>query len=179
VPGKPPQSSSATSTGGPVEILVRDERLPLPRDVRVAIADDCRDAQRRTSSSGCCHANPRPLRGPVSSSTVAHVTVRARLEPASGYQLRHAAATAMRRAGVPPSGISHLLCHQHWHGIPLRAIDLDELGSATPAWRRPPHDRTPRPGSRLSCPAAGGGLQDGEVWGRRWTASLATSRAPG
>jgi hypothetical protein len=56
----------------------------------------------------------------VSSSTVAHVAVRARLEPASAYQLRHVAATAMRRAGVPPSGISQLLRHQHWHGIPLR-----------------------------------------------------------
>jgi integrase len=60
---------------------------------------------------------------------------RAGLEPASAHQLRHAAATAMRRAGAPLSEISQLLRHQH-EGTTSRygTIDPDELGPVTAPW---------------------------------------------
>src|SRR3989442_5066908 len=55
-------------------------------------------------------------------------------------QLRHAAATAMRRAGAPLSEISQLLRHQH-EGTTSRygTIDPDELGPVTAPW--PGEDR--------------------------------------
>ena len=77
--------------------------------------------------------------GPLSSSAVGNVVVRAccraGLEPASAHQLRHVAATAMRRAGAPLSEISQLLRHQH-EGTTARygTIDPDELGPVTAPW---------------------------------------------
>jgi integrase len=75
----------------------------------------------------------------VSSSVVGHVVVRASLRaglaPASAHQLRHVAATAMRRAGAPLSEISQLLRHRH-EGTTSRygTIDPDELGPVTAPW---------------------------------------------
>jgi integrase/recombinase XerD len=126
------------------EILVRgkggrDERLPLPPDVGAAIADYCRHARPRPAASGMLFLHARAPYGPLSSSAVAHVVVRAcrraGLAPASAHQLRHAAATAMRRAGAPLSEISQLLRHQH-EGTTSRygTIDPDELGPVTAPW---------------------------------------------
>ena len=126
------------------EILVRgkggrDERLPLPADTGAAIADYCRNARPRDAASGMLFLHARAPYGPLSSSAVAHVVVRAcqraGLEPASAHQLRHAAATAMRRAGAPLSEISQLLRHQH-EGTTSRygTIDPDELGPVTAPW---------------------------------------------
>jgi integrase/recombinase XerD len=116
----------------------RDERLPLPSDVGAAIADYCRNA-RPVVASRMLFLHARAPYGPISSSAVAHVVVRAcrraGLSPASAHQLRHAAATAMRRAGAPLSEISQLLRHQH-EGTTARygTIDPDELGPVTASW---------------------------------------------
>ncbi len=116
----------------------RDERLPLPSDVGAAIADYCRNA-RPAAASGMLFLHARAPYRPISSSAVAHVVVRAcrraGLSSASAHQLRHAAATAMRRAGAPLSEISQLLRHQH-EGTTSRygAIDPGELGPVTAPW---------------------------------------------
>lgn len=116
----------------------RDERLPLPSDVGAAIADYCRNA-RPAAASGMLFLHARAPYGPISSSAVAHVVVRAcrraGLPSASAHQLRHAAATAMRRAGAPLSEISQLLRHQH-EGTTSRygIIDPGELGPVTAPW---------------------------------------------
>jgi len=125
-------------------ILVRgkgghDERLPLPSDAGAAIAEYCRHARPKAVASGMLFLHARAPYGPLSSSAVAHVVVRAcrraGLEPASAHQLRHVAATAMRRAGAPLSEISQLLRHQH-EGTTSRygTIDPDELGPVTAPW---------------------------------------------
>ncbi len=117
----------------------RDERLPLPSDAGAAIAEYCRHARPEAVASGMLFLHARAPYGPLSSSAVAHVVVRAcrraGLEPASAHQLRHAAATAMRRAGAPLSEISQLLRHQH-EGTTSRygTIDPDELGPVTSPW---------------------------------------------
>jgi integrase len=116
----------------------RDERLPLPSDVGAAIADYCRNA-RPVVASRMLLLHARAPYGPLSSSAVAHVVVRAcrraGLPPASAHQLRHAAATALRRAGAPLSEISQLLRHQH-EGTTSRygTIDPGELGPVTAPW---------------------------------------------
>jgi integrase len=116
----------------------RDERLPLPPDVGAAIVDYCRYA-RPVAASGMLFLHARAPYGPISSSAVGHVVVRAcrraGLPPASAHQLRHAAATAMRRAGAPLSEISQLLRHQH-EGTTSRygTVDPDELGPVTAPW---------------------------------------------
>lgn len=117
----------------------RDERLPLPPDVGAAIADYCRHARPADAASGMLFLHVRAPYGPVSSSTVGHVVVRAcqraGLEPASAHQLRHAAATAMRRAGAPLSEIGQLLRHRN-EGTTSRygTIDPDELAPVMAAW---------------------------------------------
>jgi len=126
------------------EILVRgkggrDERLPLPPDVGAAIADYCRHARPEGAGSGMLFLHARAPYGPVTSSAVGYAVTRAcrraGLEPASAHQLRHAAATAMRRAGAPLSEISQLLRHQH-EGTTSRygTIDPEELGPVTAPW---------------------------------------------
>jgi len=117
----------------------RDERLPLPADVGAAIAGYCRHARPADAAGGMLFLHARAPYGPLSSSAVAHVVVRAcrraGLPPASAHQLRHVAATAMRRAGAPLSEISQLLRHQH-EGTTSRygTIDPDELGPVTAPW---------------------------------------------
>jgi integrase/recombinase XerD len=125
-------------------ILVRgkgghDGRLPLPPDVGAAVADYCRHARPRDAARGMLFLHARAPYGPFTPSAVSLVVVRAcrraGLEPASAHQLRHAAATAMRRAGAPLSEISQLLRHQH-EGTTSKygSIDPDELGPVTHPW---------------------------------------------
>ena len=126
------------------EIVVRgkgghDQRLPLPPDVGAAIADYCRHARPRDAASGMLFLHARAPYGPVTSSAVSFAVkracLRAGLEPASAHQLRHAAATAMRRAGAPLSEISQLLRHQHEATTSkYGTIDPDELGPVTAPW---------------------------------------------
>jgi integrase len=126
------------------EIVVRgkgghDQRLPLPPDVGAAIADYCRHARPRDAASGMLFLHARAPYRPVTSSAVGQAVkracLRAGLEPASAHQLRHAAATAMRRAGAPLSEISQLLRHQHEATTSkYGTIDPDELGPVTAPW---------------------------------------------
>jgi integrase/recombinase XerD len=117
----------------------REERMPLPADAGAAIADYCRNARPQDAASGMLFLHARAPYGPVSPSAVGDVVVRAcrraGLEPASAHQLRHSAATAMRRAGAPLSEISELLRHRH-EGTTSKygTIDPDELGPATHPW---------------------------------------------
>ena len=114
-------------------------RLEITSDVGAAIADYCRHARPRDAASGMLFLHARAPYGPVTSSAVGHAVkracLRAGLEPASAHQLRHAAATAMRRAGAPLSEISQLLRHQH-EGTTSRygTIDPDELGPVAAPW---------------------------------------------
>lgn len=125
-------------------VLVRgkgghDERLPLPSDVGAAIADYCRHARPQNNGSGMLFLHARAPYGPVARASVGHIVkracLRAGLEPASAHQLRHAAATAMRRAGAPLSEIGQLLRHHH-EGTTSRygTIDPDELGPVAGPW---------------------------------------------
>jgi len=126
------------------EILVRGkggrhERLPLPADVGEAIAGYCQHARPRDAASGMLLLHARAPYGRLTPSAVGYVVVRAcrraGLEPASAHQLRHAAATSMRRAGAPLAEISQVLRHRH---IATTArygtIDPDELAAVTAPW---------------------------------------------
>ncbi|MDL4813087.1 tyrosine-type recombinase/integrase [Actinomadura opuntiae] len=128
------------------EILVRgkgghDERFPLPPDVGAAIADYCRHARPQNAASRMLFLHVRAPYGPLTPSAVGHVVsracLRAGLEPASAHQLRHVAATAMRRAGAPLSEISQLLRHQH-EATTSRygTIEPEELGPVMAPWPR-------------------------------------------
>lgn len=126
------------------EILVRgkggrDERLPLPVDVGAAIADYCRAARPQDAVGGMLFLHSRAPYGPLTPSAVGHIVVRAcrrsGLESASAHQLRHAAATTLRRAGAPPSEISQLLRHRN-EGTTARygTIDPEEMVPVTAPW---------------------------------------------
>ena len=126
------------------EILVRGkggrhERLPLPSDVGAALADYCRSARPQDAAGGMLFLHARAPYGQVTPSAVGYVVVRAcrraGLEPASAHQLRHAAATSMRRAGAPLAEISQVLRHRH---IATTArygtIDPGELAVVAAPW---------------------------------------------
>ena len=126
------------------EILVRgkggrDERLPLPSDAGAALADYCRNARPRDAGSGILFLRARAPFGPVTRPAVGRVVARAcrraGLEPVGPHQLRHAAATSMRRAGAPLPEISQLLRHRDI-GTTARygTIDPDELAVVTAPW---------------------------------------------
>ena len=126
------------------EILVRgkggrDDRLPLPPDVGAAVADYCANARPADAASRTLFLHARAPYAPLSPSAVGGVVKRAcqraGLGPASAHQLRHAAATAMRRAGAPLSEVAQLLRHRH-EGTTSRygTIDPDELGPVTAPW---------------------------------------------
>lgn len=94
----------------------RRERMPLPHDVGDAIAGYCRRGRRR----GDCRSLFVHARAPytaLSTSAVSEVVARAcdraGLARIGAHQLRHTAATAMRRAGAPLFEIGQALRHRH------------------------------------------------------------------
>lgn len=102
------------------EILVagkgnRHDRLPLPVDVGEALADYCQQAR---PGSGCrtvflhVRAPYTALVGASISEIVKRACERAGIPPAGAHQLRHSAATAMRRAGAPLLEIGQVLRHR-------------------------------------------------------------------
>ena len=126
------------------QILVRgkgghDEQMPLPADVGTAIADYCAHARPRDEASEMLFLHARAPYGPLTPSAVSNIVaracLRAGLQPASAHQLRHAAATALRRAGAPLSEIGQLLRHQH-DATTSRygTIDPGELGPVMASW---------------------------------------------
>lgn len=94
----------------------RREQLPLPHDVGRAIADYCQRGRRR----GDCRRLFLRVNAPYAglsnsgiSEVVARSCTRAGLERMGAHRLRHAAATAMRRAGAPLFEIGQALRHRH------------------------------------------------------------------
>ena len=93
----------------------RRERLPLPHDVGQAIADYCRRGRRRGGCRGLflrVNAPYSSLSASGISELVARACARAGLPRMGAHRLRHAAATAMRRAGAPLFEIGEVLRHR-------------------------------------------------------------------
>lgn len=94
----------------------RHDRLPLPHDVGQAVAGYCSRGRRH----GDCRSLFLHVRAPyvgVSASAVRQVVARAcdraGLPRIGAHRLRHATATAMRRAGAPLFEIGQVLRHRH------------------------------------------------------------------
>ncbi len=94
----------------------RREQLPLPHDVGRAIAHYCQRGRRRGDCRSLFLRVNAPYTG-LSSSGISEVVARgcarAGLERLGAHRLRHAAATAMRRAGAPLFEIGQALRHRH------------------------------------------------------------------
>ena len=94
----------------------RQEKLPLLFDVGKAIADYCQHA-RPENTCRTLFLNGRAPFQAISASSVSHVVLcaseRAGILPVRAHQLRHSAASAMRRADLPLFQISQVLRHQH------------------------------------------------------------------
>ena len=92
------------------------ERLPLPDDVGRALSAYCRRGRRRGRHRHLFLQTRAPY-GALSASSVSGVVLRACARaglPAVGaHRLRHSAASALRRAGVPLAQISEVLRHRH------------------------------------------------------------------
>ena len=92
------------------------DRLPLPDDVGQALAAYCRRGRRRGEDRHLFLQVRAPYRGLVPSAVsgvVMRACQRAGLPPVGAHRLRHAAATALRRAGVPLAEINQLLRHRY------------------------------------------------------------------
>lgn len=116
----------------------RHDRLPLPVDVGQALADYC---QRARPLQGCraLFVNVRAPYTALSSTAVSSVVLRACLragiEPFRAHRLRHATASAMRRAGAPLVEIGQVLRHCHAVTTAVYAKDdLDALTAIARAW---------------------------------------------
>lgn len=129
------------------EVLVagkdsRHDRLPLPTDVGQAVAGYCRRGRPRNG----CRALFLHVRAPytaLSSSAVSDVVRRASrrvgIAPVRAHQLRHSAASAMRRAGAPLFEIGQVLRHRHVATTAVYAKDdVDALAEIAQPW---PGDR--------------------------------------
>jgi len=92
------------------------ERLPLPDDVGRALSAYCHRGRRRGRHRHLFLQTRAPY-GALSASSVSSVVLRACARaglPAVGaHRLRHSAASALRRAGVPLAQISEVLRHRH------------------------------------------------------------------
>ena len=116
----------------------RREQLPLPDDVGRAIADYCQRGRPR----GDCRRLFLSVNAPYSglsnsgiSEVVARGCTRAGLERMGAHRLRHAAATAMRRAGAPLFEIGQALRHRHVATTAHYAKDdVDAMGVVARPW---------------------------------------------
>ena len=92
------------------------ERLPVPDDVGRALSAYCRRGRRRGPHRHLFLQTRAPY-GALSASSVSGVVLRACARaglPAIGaHRLRHSAASALRRAGVPLAQISEVLRHRY------------------------------------------------------------------
>jgi integrase len=95
----------------------RHELLPLPVDVGDALAAYCRHARPKGGGHRGLLLQVRAPYTGLSAATVSKIVeracARAGLPPAGAHQLRHAAATALRRAGAPLLEVGQVLRHSH------------------------------------------------------------------
>ena len=114
------------------------DRLPLPDDVGQALAAYCRRGRRRGEDRHLFLHVRAPYRGMAPSAVsevVARACRRAGLPPVGAHRLRHAAATALRRAGVPLAEINQLLRHRYLATTARYAHeDLDALAEVACPW---------------------------------------------
>ena len=114
------------------------DRLPLPDDVGQALAAYCRRGRRRGEDRHLFLQVRAPYRGLVPSAVsgvVMRACQRAGLPPVGAHRLRHAAATALRRAGVPLAEINQLLRHRYLVTTARYAHeDLDALAEVACPW---------------------------------------------
>lgn len=116
----------------------RRDRLPLPVDVRQALADYCRRGRPRSGH----RALFLQVQVPYSPLSCAGVTLmvqaacrRAGIEPVGAHRLRHSSATAMRRAGAPLFEIGQVLRHRVAASSALYAKDdLSTLAGIARPW---------------------------------------------
>ena len=114
------------------------DRLPLPDDVGQALAAYCRRGRRRGEDRHLFLQVRAPYRGLVPSAVsgvVMRACQRAGLPPVGAHRLRRAAATALRRAGVPLAEINQLLRHRYLVTTARYAHeDLDALAEVACPW---------------------------------------------
>jgi len=116
----------------------RRERLPLPHDVGEAIAGYCRRGRRRGDCRDLFLRVSAPHTGLSTSGiseVVARACTRAGLPRLGAHRLRHAAATAMRRAGAPLFEIGQALRHRQVASTAHYAKDdYDALTAVARPW---------------------------------------------
>ena len=114
------------------------DRLPLPDDVGQALAAYCRRGRHRGGDRHLFLQVRAPYRGlapSAVSAVVMRACQRAGLPPVGAHRLRHAAATALRRAGVPLAEINQLLRHRYLVTTARYAHeDLDALAEVACPW---------------------------------------------
>jgi site-specific recombinase XerD len=116
----------------------RDEALPLPTDVGMAIALYLQRGRPKTSRREVFVSEKAPVvgltRGSVSG-IVRRACARAGIAPVGAHRLRHTAACDMVRAGVPMPEISQVLRHRSLGTTAIYArVDLESLRSLAQPW---------------------------------------------
>ena len=116
----------------------RRDRLPLPVDVGRAIADYCQRGRPRNGHRALFLQVRAPY-GPLSRDAISRVVKqacrRAGLAPVGAHRLRHASASAMRRAGAPLLEIGQVLRHRWTVNTALYAKDdLSALAGIARPW---------------------------------------------
>jgi len=135
----------------------RWERLPLPADVGQALAEHLRQEGFRGRIGGDRHVFVR-IRAPHGGltnhgvcSVVHNACDRAKLPRVGANRLRHAAATAIRRAGAPLSEVAQLLRHRRLSTTAIyTAVDHVDREATPQAPRSAAQPCAPRR-SHLTC----------------------------
>lgn len=116
----------------------RYSRLPLPVDVGEALADYCCKARPDSNCRTVFLLTRAPFTG-LSSGHICDIVKwachQAGLPPAGAHSLRHSAATAMRRAGVPLFEIGQVLRHSYLKTTAHYAKDdVEAMAMVTRKW---------------------------------------------
>lgn len=115
----------------------RESRLPLPRDVGVALAAYLRDGRRRSSSRRVFIRSRAPYVPLTTSGIIAAVHHALRRAGLTGgaHLLRHTAATEMLRRGASLPEIGHVLRHRHLDTTAIYAkVDFASLRTLVQPW---------------------------------------------